>query len=157
MMPPYFSFHSKAYFKNSSRPILFLSIPFSFSICTTFASVAIDAWSLPGTQHALKPLILALRTRISCTVSFSVCPMCKTPVTLGGGITTVKGFLSSGVELKYLLAFQCAVHFSSIAPGSKFFDNSICSILFFYFPRFSNSNHLPLRRTLVLQSFFSAI
>ncbi len=87
-------------------------MPFSFSsICTTLLSAAIEAWSLPGTQQALKPLMRALRTNMSCTVSLRVWPMCNTPVTLGGGITTVNGLRSSGVLLKYLFDFQCLLHF----------------------------------------------
>src|SRR5688572_163385 len=58
--------------------------------------------------------------------------MCNTPVTFGGGMTTVNGGQSSGVELKYRFDFQCDVHFSSIDLGSKFFDNSIFSMLFYF-------------------------
>jgi hypothetical protein len=72
--------------------------------------------------------------------------MCNTPVTFGGGITTVKGSLSSGVELKYLFDFQCDVHFSSIGPGSKFFDSSISLLLIYHIPGVRNSNRRPLRR-----------
>src|SRR5688572_24176510 len=82
---------------------------------------------------------------MSCTVSFSVCPICKTPVTFGGGITTVKDFLSSGVELKYLFDFQCDVHFSSIDLGSKFFDSSILAFNFwfkYFVPGFNKSIQL---------------
>src|ERR1700712_5737945 len=123
MILPYFSFHSKACFKKSDLLISFLEIPFSCSsICTTFASVAMEAWSLPGTQHALNPDILAFLTKTSCTVSLSVWPICNTPVTFGGGITTVKGFLLSGTLLKYPLSIQCLYHFSSIVFGSKFFE-----------------------------------
>ena len=46
MMPPCFSFHCQACFKNSSRVSEFLSIPSALSFWTTLASVAIDAWSL---------------------------------------------------------------------------------------------------------------
>ena len=67
----------------------FFSIPRSFNMATTFASVAIDAWSVPGTQQAFLPCILALRISTSCMVLFSICPICKTPVTFGGGITIV--------------------------------------------------------------------
>ena len=41
--PPYSSVQSHAYFKNSSRLKLFLFMPFSLSLATTFASVAIEA------------------------------------------------------------------------------------------------------------------
>ena len=43
IMPPYFSFHSQAYPKNSSLLNDDFVIPLSLSIPTTFASVAIDA------------------------------------------------------------------------------------------------------------------
>jgi hypothetical protein len=43
--------------------------------------------------------------------------MCKTPVTLGGGITTVKGSRWSGTDLKYPFSIQLWYHFSSIAAG----------------------------------------
>src|SRR5690606_24342323 len=118
MMPPYLSFHSKAYCRNSERDKSLFLMPFSFSsICTTLASVAMEAWSLPGTQQALNPLMRALRTRMSCTVELRVCPMCNTPVTLGGGMTTVNGFLLSGVLLKYFFAFQCWLHLLSAESG----------------------------------------
>ena len=64
-------------------------MPCSLSRATTFASVAIDAWSVPGTQQALYPCILARRMMMSCSVLFNICPICKTPVTLGGGMTIV--------------------------------------------------------------------
>ena len=100
MMPPCFSFHSQACSKNSSRLRSDLSIPSLANFCTTLASVAIDAWSVPGTQQALKPCILALRMSTSCKVLFNICPICNTPVTFGGGITIVYASLSSGLELK---------------------------------------------------------
>src|SRR5690625_3736838 len=76
---------------------LFL-IPFFRDLCTTFASVAIDACSVPGTQHALYPFIRARRTRTSWIVLFSIWPICRTPVTLGGGMTTEKDSRESGSE-----------------------------------------------------------
>ena len=106
MMPPCFCVHSQACFINSSLPIAFLSIPSSASLFTTFASVAIEAWSVPGTQQAFLPCIRARRIRISWMVLFIICPMCKTPVTFGGGITIVKGSRSSGVDLNSLLSSQ---------------------------------------------------
>ena len=65
MMPPYFSFQSQACLKNASRLNDDLAIPFSRSNCTTFASVAIEAWSVPGTQQAFLPCMRALRTKMS--------------------------------------------------------------------------------------------
>ena len=75
-------------------------MPFSRRRRTTLASVAIEAWSVPGTQHALKPRMRARRTKTSWMVLLSMCPMWSTPVTLGGGITTVYGGRSSGSEWK---------------------------------------------------------
>ncbi len=55
--------------------------------------------------------------------------MCNTPVTLGGGITIVKGSRPSGSEWKYRLSSQWAYHFFSISAGVYVFDNSIgCKI-----------------------------
>jgi hypothetical protein len=51
--------------------------------------------------------------------------MCNTPVTLGGGITTVNAGRPSGLLLKYRWLSQCLYHLSSIALGSKFLVNSI--------------------------------
>ena len=105
IFPPYSSFHSQACFKNSSLPISFLSMPCSFSFSITFTSVAIAAWSVPGCQRASYPCILLKRMRISCMVSSRACPMCSCPVTFGGGITMVNGFLSLFTwAWKYLLS-----------------------------------------------------
>src|SRR5262249_41786732 len=117
IMPPYFSFHSHAYSKNFSRLREDFVIPLSLSMATTLASVAIEAWSVPGTQQAFLPCILALRTRISCMVLFRQCPIWSTPVTLGGGITTVYGSLSSGTLSKYPFSSQCWYHLSSVSLG----------------------------------------
>ena len=89
MVPPYLSVHSQACFKNSSRVSSLLLIPSAFNLATTLASVAIEAWSVPGTQHALNPLRRARLMSTSWMVLFSICPICNIPVTLGGGITIV--------------------------------------------------------------------
>ena len=89
MIPPCSSFHSQAYLRNSSLERSLFLIPCAASLFTTLASVAIDAWSVPGTQQAFFPSMRARRTRMSCIVLFSMCPMCRIPVTLGGGMTTV--------------------------------------------------------------------
>ena len=65
IIPPYFSFHSHAYPKNSSLVKEDFEMPLSLNIATTFASVAIEAWSVPGTQQGLYPCIRARRTNIS--------------------------------------------------------------------------------------------
>ena len=52
ILPPYFSFHSHAYLRNSSRVRLSFSMPCFLSCSTILTSVAIEAWSVPGSQSA---------------------------------------------------------------------------------------------------------
>ncbi len=86
---------------NSSRVRSPFFIPFSSrSQRTTFASVAIEAWSVPGIQQAFFPSSRAFRVRMSCIVLLSIWPMCSTPVTLGGGMTMLNGSRSSGEAVK---------------------------------------------------------
>ena len=126
IIPPYFSFHFHACFKNSSLDNESLSIPFSFSMATTLASVAIEAWSVPGTQHASFPFILALLVSMSWIELLSICPMCRTPVTFGGGITIVKGSLSGfGDDLKHSSSSHFLYHLSSIFWGLYFESKAI--------------------------------
>ena len=54
---------------------------------TTFDSVAMEAWSVPGIQQAFFPSIRAFRINTSWIVLFKTCPMVSIPVTFGGGIT----------------------------------------------------------------------
>ena len=89
MMPPCSRVHAHACSKNWSLVRSVFLTPCSANLLTTLASVAIEAWSVPGTQHAFLPFMRAWRTRMSCMVLFSMCPMWSTPVTLGGGMTTV--------------------------------------------------------------------
>ena len=89
----YSSFHFQASFKKPSLPSSHLSMPISFSLLITFTSVAMAAWSVPGCHKASKPCILLKRIRVSCKALSKACPMCSCPVTLGGGIIMVKGFL----------------------------------------------------------------
>ena len=50
----------------------------------------ITSYSIHYTKlYEFLPIIRARRMRISCMVLFSMCPMCNTPVTFGGGITMV--------------------------------------------------------------------
>ena len=72
IMPPCSCVHSHACSRNSSRVKSLFLIPFSESFFTTFASVAIEAWSVPGTQHAFLPSMRARRTRISWIVLLSI-------------------------------------------------------------------------------------
>ena len=52
MRPPYCFFQSQARSKNLSRPRSCFVRPSSFIFATIFASVAMDAWSVPGTHRA---------------------------------------------------------------------------------------------------------
>ena len=56
------------------------------------------AWSVPRIQSVLLPRIRFIRTSASCIEPFSAWPMCRAPVTFGGGIATEK--FSSGVALR---------------------------------------------------------
>ena len=98
MMPPCSRVHSHACSRNASRLRSALRMPCSRNRRTTVASVAREAWSVPGTQHAFLPCIRARRTSTSWMVLLSMWPMCSTPVTLGGGITTQYGSRASGSE-----------------------------------------------------------
>ena len=42
----------------------------------------------------------ARRIKMSCKELFNICPMCNTPVTLGGGMTIEYDSRSSGLEAK---------------------------------------------------------
>ena len=130
MMPPCSSFHSQAYFRNSSRVRSSLDIPISLSLATTLLSVAMDAWSVPGTQQAFFPSIRALRTSTSLSVLLSTCPIWRIPVTLGGGMTMVYGSLSSGSEWKHLCSSHQAYHLSSTSAGLYFAESSFFSLIF---------------------------
>src|SRR5690625_7333159 len=110
MIPPCSLVHSQAWSRNSSRLRSLFLIPFLRNLCTTFASVAIDAWSVPGTQHALYPFIRARRTRTSWIVLFSIWPICRTPVTLGGVMTTERDTPESGSERKQVSVSEYAYH-----------------------------------------------
>ena len=44
------------------------------------------AWSEPACHRVLLPSILWNRVNASMIVSWNACPMCKLPVTFGGGI-----------------------------------------------------------------------
>ncbi len=95
MRLPDCSFHAQTRFKNSSRPRSWRDLP---SFCrisrSTTICVAMPAWSMPGIQQTLKPLMRLKRTTASSMVAVSAWPMCSAPVTLGGGRTMEKGGFS---------------------------------------------------------------
>ena len=66
-------------------------LPSAASRRSTTIWVAMPAWSVPGCHSASRPCIRRQRTRVSWMVMVSAWPICRLPVTLGGGIMTVKG------------------------------------------------------------------
>ena len=89
MVPPDSAFHSQTLSTKVSRPRSWRLMPSAPSIRSTTICVAMPAWSVPGCQSALRPFIRCQRIRMSCSVLFSAWPMCRLPVTFGGGITMV--------------------------------------------------------------------
>ena len=91
MREPYCSFQAHTRRRNSSRPRscrLFFSV-----LCSSFSTtiwVAMPAWSVPGSQSTLNPLMRFQRMRMSWMVAVSAWPRCREPVTLGGGRTMEK-------------------------------------------------------------------
>ena len=55
------------------------------------------AWSVPGRYRVGSPSIRCQRVIRSSRASVSACPMCSSPVTLGGGMMIVKGSLSGSM------------------------------------------------------------
>ena len=51
------------------------------------------AWSVPGSQQVSRPFSFSKRMRMSCSVLFRMWPIVSWPVTFGGGMTIVYGFL----------------------------------------------------------------
>ena len=63
-----------------------LGTRFSRIVCT-----AIEAWSVPGRQSTFLPRRRWKRTIVSIRAVLKAWPICRLPVTFGGGITTEKG------------------------------------------------------------------
>src|SRR3989338_1411870 len=93
MVEPYSSRHLHTSLRNSSLPKSCLFLPALASFFSTTFWVAMPAWSVPGIHKLEKFCILFHRIRISCKVLFKAWPIWRMPVTFGGGITMVKGFL----------------------------------------------------------------
>ena len=114
-------------------------LPSAASWRSTIIWVAMPAWSVPGTQTAVSPDMRCQRVRMSISVWLSMWPMCRRPVTLGGGSSWTKGGWdapsqvsearpgapdSVGVEgfgvgtEKMFSSTQNLDHFSSISEGS---------------------------------------
>ena len=133
IVPRDLTFCSQTRDRNLSRPMSrregspFLAISRSVTIC-----VAIPAWSVPGCQRVSSPFIRCQRTRISCSVLLKAWPMCKLPVTFGGGIITEKAGcpgLALAPAAKALASSQSFEIRASASAGVKFFSMGIAGIL----------------------------
>ena len=117
--PPLSAFHSQTLATNSSRVKSVRFCPWALSCRSTTICVAMPAWSVPTTHKASLPCKRAWRMRMSCRVLSSAWPMCRLPVTLGGGFTIVYGSAWGRLGRNAPVDSQCAYHFASIAAGSK--------------------------------------
>ena len=91
MLPPDSAFHCQTRSRNASRPSAWRLLPWAASRRSTTIWVAMPAWSVPGCHSTSRPCMRRQRISVSCTVKVSAWPMCRLPVTLGGGIMMVKG------------------------------------------------------------------
>ena len=87
IVPPDSPFHAHTRSMKSSRAMSWRRRPSASSRRSTTIWVAIPAWSMPGCQSTSRPCMRLKRTRMSCSVLFRAWPMCRLPVTLGGGMT----------------------------------------------------------------------
>src|SRR3954454_3549639 len=72
------------------------------------------------------------RISTSCSVLLRACPMCRAPVTLGGGMTMLKGWRSSlGRAAKYCCSCQWADQRCCAAWGSYCLSSSVGMGFFF--------------------------
>jgi hypothetical protein len=121
--PPDSSFQAQTRRTNSSRPSARRSgCCVSISRRSTTICVAMPAWSMPGCQSTSRPRIRSKRHRMSWSVLLRACPMWSEPVTLGGGITMVKGSAerrSSRPARNAPSSSQRAATRASTAAGSK--------------------------------------
>src|SRR5690606_30265596 len=117
-------FQAQIFCRNASRPMS--RRPGSWRSAmrrSTTIWVAMPAWSWPGCHSVSKPRIRCQRTRMSCSVLFSAWPICRLPVTFGGGITTEKlsapGFALAPAAKAFLAAHSRAIRASAVC-ASKF-------------------------------------
>src|ERR1700733_1851871 len=111
--PPYRLFPSPTRFTNASRPISCRVLPSAVSARSTSICVAIPAWSVPGTHSAVSPNILCQRIIMSDSACSNMCPMCRNPVTLGGGSSMVNFFVVA-----------CVPSDGTTAPSGETMSNS---------------------------------
>ena len=90
IVPPDSSFHCQTRSMNFSRPSSWrVDLPLGELVASTTICVAMPAWSVPGCHSASRPGMRSKRIRMSCNVKVSAWPICRLPVTLGGGIMIV--------------------------------------------------------------------
>ena len=87
MVPPDSAFHCHTRSRNASRPRSWRDCPCAASWRSTTICVAMPAWSVPTCHSVSRPLMRAWRISRSITVLLKAWPMCRLPVTFGGGIT----------------------------------------------------------------------
>ena len=89
MLPPDSFFHSQTFSRNFSRPRSWRDRPSAPMRRSTSIWVAMPAWSVPGCQRVLRPCMRRKRIRASMMALLKPWPMCRLPVTFGGGIMMV--------------------------------------------------------------------
>ena len=94
MAPPDSSFHFQTASRNFSRPIATRLCCRSASWRSTTSWVAMPAWSVPGCHSTSLPRMRSKRASMSCSVLLRAWPICRRPVTLGGGMTMQNGSAS---------------------------------------------------------------
>ena len=87
ILPPDSAFHCHTRSMNASRPRSCRDRPCLPSSRSTTFWVAMPAWSMPGSHSVTYPCIRRRRISASISVWSSAWPMCREPVTFGGGIT----------------------------------------------------------------------
>ncbi len=122
MVPPDCSFHSQTLATKASRPISRRpALPVRASSRSTTICVAMPAWSRPGCQSTSKPRIRCQRARMSISVWLKAWPMCRLPVTFGGGSRMREGLGARAVALaparKASAASQAALIAGSAVAG----------------------------------------
>ena len=126
IVPPDSAFHCQTRSRNASRPISRRPLPSAASSLSTTICVAIPAWSVPGCHSASRPCIRRQRTNVSCTVNVRACPICRLPVTFGGGIMTVNGVaFEPGSHAKLPAFSQPSYSRGSISPGENLLSSVI--------------------------------
>ena len=110
---------------NASRPRSCRDRPSSTSCASTTFCVAMPAWSVPGSHSTSSPFMRRHRAMMSGNVWLSAWPICRRPVTLGGGSTIENGGRpDAGSARNAPIDSQKAYHLESISRWANVFDNS---------------------------------